>query len=86
MTDRGGCRWGTSLELPMRLTSIIAVAAVSTPLLVGCFGQEDSKKPWMVHDQKCEQLGFKRGTPEHANCRLELARQATPRGGVAAPD
>jgi hypothetical protein len=71
----------------MRLTSIIAVAAVSTPLLAGCFGQEDSKKPWMVHDQKCEQLGFKRGTPEHANCRLELARQATPRAGVpAAPD
>jgi hypothetical protein len=82
MADHSGCRWGTSLELPMRLTSIIAVAAVST-LLASCFGREDSKKPWMVHDQ----LGFKRGTPEHANCRLELARQATPRGGVpAAPD
>jgi hypothetical protein len=71
----------------MRLTSIIALAAVSTPLLAGCLGQDYSKKPWMVHDQKCEQSGFKRGTPEHANCRLELARQATPRGGVpAAPD
>jgi hypothetical protein len=71
----------------MRLSSIVALVAVSTVLLAGCFGQDASKKPWMVHDQKCEQLGFKRGTPEHANCRLELARQATPRAGVpAAPD
>jgi outer membrane murein-binding lipoprotein Lpp len=71
----------------MRLITVIAVAVVSTTLLAGCFGQANSKKPWMVHDQKCEQLGFKRGTAEHVNCRLELARQATPRGGApAAPD
>jgi hypothetical protein len=68
----------------MRLISIFAVAAVSTPMLAGCFGQDVSKKPWMLHDQKCERLGFKRGTPEHANCRLELARQATPRGAAPA--
>jgi hypothetical protein len=75
------------MELPVRLSSIVALAAVSTPLLAGCLGLDDSKKPWMVHDQKCEQLGFKRGTQEHANCRLELARHATPRGGApAAPD
>jgi hypothetical protein len=71
----------------MRLTVIIAVAIVSAPLLRSCLGSDDSKKPWMVHDQKCEQLGFKRGTPEHTNCRLELAREATPRGSApAAPD
>jgi hypothetical protein len=69
-----------SRKLPYFL-SIIALAAVSIPLLAGCFGQDDSKKPWMVHDQKCEQLGFRRGTPEHANCGLELARKAMPRGG-----
>jgi hypothetical protein len=71
----------------MRLTGIIAIAVVSAPLLRTCVGPDDSKKPWMVHDQKCEQLGFKRGTPEHTNCRLELAREATPRGSApAAPD
>jgi hypothetical protein len=69
----------------MRLTSIVAVAAVSAPLLGGCFGPDNSKKPWMAHSQKCEQLGFKRGTPEHAKCQFELARQATPRGGAPAP-
>jgi hypothetical protein len=31
--------------------------------------------------QKCEQLGFKRGTPEHINCGFEQAHQAAPRGG-----
>jgi hypothetical protein len=71
----------------MRLTSVVAVAAVSAPLLGGCFGPDDSKKPWMAHSQKCEQLGFKRGTPEHTKCRFELARHATPRGSApAAPD
>jgi hypothetical protein len=60
----------------MRLISIVAVAAVSAPLLGGCFGPDDSKKPWMAHSQKCEQLGFKRGTPEDTKCRFELARHA----------
>jgi hypothetical protein len=70
----------------MRLIGIIAVAAVSAPLLASC-NSEYSKKPWMAHNQKCEQLGFKRGTREHARCRLELARQETPRGSApAAPD
>jgi hypothetical protein len=27
-------------------------------------------------------LGFKRGTPEHAKCRFELARKATPQGSA----
>jgi hypothetical protein len=44
----------------MLLTNIFAVPAVSAPLLGGCFGPDDSKKPWMAHSQKCEQLGFKR--------------------------
>jgi hypothetical protein len=71
----------------MRLTGIIAVAIVSAPLLRSCIRSDDSKKPWMAHDQKCEQLGFRRGTPEHTNCRLKLAREATPRGSApAAPD
>jgi hypothetical protein len=71
----------------MRLTGIIAVAAISVPLLASC-GSDYSKKPWMAYDRKCELLGFKRGTPEHAKCRLELARHATPRGGepAAQPD
>jgi hypothetical protein len=67
----------------MRLIGIIAVAAVSAPLLASC--SDYSKKPWMAHDQQCEQLGFKRGTPEHAKCRLQLARLATPRGGAPPP-
>jgi hypothetical protein len=33
----------------------------------------------MAHDQHCEELGFKRGTSEHAQCRLELARRAKQR-------
>jgi hypothetical protein len=70
----------------MRLASIAAIATVSASLLAGCFGLDDSKKPWIAHDQKCEQLGFKRGTPEHINCRFEQARQATPRGGAPGTD
>jgi hypothetical protein len=71
----------------MRLTGIIAVAIISAPLLRGCMSSDYSKKPWMAHDQKCEHLGLKRGTPEHTNCRLKLAREATPRGSApAAPD
>jgi hypothetical protein len=69
----------------MRLTNIFAVAAVSAPLLGGCFGPDDSKKQWMAYSQKCEQLGFKRGTPEHAKCQFERARLATPRGNAPAP-
>jgi hypothetical protein len=69
----------------MRLIGIIAVAAVSAPLLASCSGSDSSEKPWMAHDQKCGQLGFKRGTPEHAKCRLELARLATPRGSAPPP-
>jgi hypothetical protein len=68
----------------MRLMGFIAVAAVSAPLLTSCSGSDYSKKPWMVYGQKCEQLGFKPGTPEHAKCRFELARKATPRGGAPA--
>lgn len=67
----------------MRLIGIIAVAAVSAPLLVSC-NSEHSKKPWMAYDRRCEQLGFKRDTPEHTKCRLELARQETPRGSAPA--
>jgi hypothetical protein len=76
LTDWGSCR----------LISIAAIAAVSAPLLAGCFGPEDSKKPWMAHDRKCEQLGFKQGTPELINCRFEQARQAAPRGGEPGTD
>jgi hypothetical protein len=70
----------------MRLVGIIAVAAVSAPLLASC-GLDYSEKPWAAYDQRCEQLGFKRGTPEHTKCGLELSRYATPRGSTpAAPD
>jgi hypothetical protein len=72
----------------MRVTGIIAVAIVSAPMFRSCLGPDDFKKPWMVHDRKCEQLGCKRGTLlEHTHCRLELARAATPRGSApAAPE
>jgi hypothetical protein len=71
----------------MRLITIIVVAVLSTPLLRSCVGPDDSKKTWMAHDQKCERLGFKRGTPDHTKCRFQLAREATPRGSApAAPD
>jgi hypothetical protein len=66
----------------MRLIGIIAVAAVSASLLASC--SRYSKEPWMAHDQECEQQGFKRGTPEHDKCRLELARLETPRGSAPA--
>jgi hypothetical protein len=69
----------------MRLANITAMAAVSASLLAGC-GPDDPKKPWMAHDHKCEQLGFKQGTPEHINCRFEQARQATPLGGAPGTD
>jgi hypothetical protein len=68
----------------MRLIGIIAVAAVSAPLLASCSGLDHSKEPWMAYEQECEQQGFKRGTPEHDKCRLELARQETPRGSAPA--
>jgi hypothetical protein len=67
----------------MRLIGIIAVAAVSAPLLASCSGSDYSKE--LAHDQECEQRGFKRGTPEHDKCRLELAREATPQGGAPPP-
>jgi hypothetical protein len=66
----------------MRRIGIIAVAAVSALLLASCFGSDFSKK---AYDQQCGQLGFKQGTAEHAKCRLELAREATPRGGAPPP-
>jgi hypothetical protein len=44
----------------VRLTGIIAIAAVSAPLPAGC-GSDYSKKPWIAYDRKCERLGFKRG-------------------------
>jgi hypothetical protein len=69
----------------MRLIGIVSVAAVSAPLLAACFGPDNPKNPWMAHDRKCEQLGFKRGTTEHINCRFELARAVTPRGSAPAP-
>jgi hypothetical protein len=67
----------------MRLIGIIAAAAVSAPLLTSCTS-EYSEEPWMAYNQKCEQLGVKRGTQEHDKCRIELARQDTPRGSAPA--
>jgi hypothetical protein len=69
----------------MRLIGIVIVAAVSASLLAACFGPDDSKNHWTAHEGKCEQLGFKRGTPEHINCRFELARAVTPRASAPAP-
>jgi hypothetical protein len=62
----------------MRLIGVIAAAAVSAPLLMSC-NSEDSEEPWMAYNQKCEQLGFKRGTREHDKRRLETGapRDAT---------
>jgi len=68
----------------MRLSCLIAIAAVSAALLTGCFTADDSRKPLAAHDRKCEQLGFKRGTPEYTNCRFEQAGQATPRASTPA--
>jgi hypothetical protein len=68
----------------VRLTIVIAIAAASAVLLSGCFPGENSTKPLAAHSKKCEQLGFTRGTPEHSDCRLERAREATPRGASPA--
>ncbi len=70
----------------MRLMIVIAIVVGAAPLFVGCFTADDSRKQLAVHSQQCEQLGLKRGTPEHANCRLELARQANPRGVTPATE
>ena len=64
----------------MQLTIVVAIAVGSALLCAGCFPADDASKPLAAHTRQCEQLGLKRGTPEHANCRLELARQANPRG------
>ncbi len=64
----------------MRPTVVVAIVVGSAPLFGGCFTADDSGKPLTAHSRQCERLGFKQGTPEHANCRLELARQANPRG------
>jgi hypothetical protein len=40
---------------------IIAVAVVLAPLLTSC-SSEYSEEPWMAYNQRCEQLGFKRGS------------------------
>jgi hypothetical protein len=42
----------------MRLITSLPSQLYHSPF--GPFGQDDSKKPWMMHDQKCERLGFKR--------------------------
>jgi hypothetical protein len=68
----------------VRQTILLALAPASAVLLSGCFPVDDSKKPLAAHDKKCEQLGFKRGTPDHSNCRLERARETTPRGASPA--
>jgi hypothetical protein len=68
----------------VRLTILIAIAATPSVLLSGCLPADNSTKPLAAHSKKCEQLGFTRGTPEHANCRLERAREATPRGASPA--
>ena len=68
-----------------RLTMAIVIATVSALPLGSCFGGDhDPRKPLATHDQKCEQLGYKRGTPDHANCRVEQARELTPRGATPA--
>jgi hypothetical protein len=70
----------------VRLIGIIAVALVSAPLLTNC-NSDYSKEPWMAYNQKCKQLGFTQGTQEPDKCRIELARQETPRGSArASPD
>jgi hypothetical protein len=79
-----GCRFQAQPEIPVRLTILIAIATASAVLLSGCFPGDNSVKPLAAHTKKCEQLGFTRGSPEHANCRLERAREATPRGASPA--
>jgi hypothetical protein len=64
----------------------ISVVAVSLPLLTGCFTGDGYSGKLASHDQKCEQSGFKQGTPEYANCRLEHARETIPRATAPAPD
>jgi hypothetical protein len=68
----------------VRLTVFIAIVATSSVLLPGCLPGDNSTQPLAAQSKKCEQLGFTRGSPEHANCRLERAREATPRGASPA--
>jgi hypothetical protein len=84
LTRQRFARLGGRPEVSVRLMVLILIAAASAVLLSGCFSADDSAKPLAAHSQKCEQLGFMRGTPEYANCRLERAREATPRGASPA--
>jgi hypothetical protein len=80
-----GMFWSPPLEaqllalFPMRLTSIVAVAAVSAPLLGGCFGPADSKKPWMPHSQEAGAVTVARGETlaERGSCRWETSREVS---------
>ncbi len=66
----------------MRVTGIIAVAIVSAPMFRSCLGPDDFKKPWMVHDRKCEQLGCKRGTLDRTGPCSDAARKRAGRARV----
>jgi hypothetical protein len=68
----------------MQLTIVIAMVVGSAGLFAGCLPADESKKPLAAQGHECEQLGFKPGTSEFANCRIELARQANPRAVIPA--
>jgi hypothetical protein len=70
----------------MRLTILIAIMVGSVPLIAGCFPADDSRNPLAAHSRQCEQRGFRQGTPEHSDCRLEVARQANPRAVIPATE
>jgi hypothetical protein len=55
----------------MRLIGLIAVAAVSAPLLGSC-NSEHSKKPWMAYDRRCEQLGVLSGPVWRLVCHARI--------------
>jgi hypothetical protein len=78
------CSAGAQAQIPLRLTIVIDIAATPALLLSGYLPEDDSRKPLAAHDQKRDQLGFTQGTPERAKCRLERAREATPRGASPA--
>jgi len=70
----------------MRPSIVITVIVGSVAPFAGCFPADDSSKPLAAHSQQCEQLGLRQGTPEHSNCRLELARRANPRAVAPAKE
>lgn len=54
----------------------IIIALALGLMLAGCARGGGIGLEAMLQDSQCQQLGFQLGTPEYANCRMNLQQQA----------